>query len=1055
MQGKGIIKFFLVVVSLMCLLQYFYLYPTYQVENDAEKHAQEKSEGETDEQKRKEVYNLATAAYLDSMSNEEVFKIPLLPGYTYDELKQNQLALGLDLKGGMSVVLQVDLREFIRKIANNSKDPKLNEALENIESLQTGAKENVVALFAKEFERIAAIEAKEKGKSPETLASKFYGKLPDVDIETSNDKVEALLREKANETVELTYLRLKDRIDEIGVVQPNVNLDAARDLILVELPGISNPERARKFLATTAKLEFWDVYRITDNIPTKGPLVNIFDRADAKLKASSTVKNEPVIAPTSTWVVDTLPVYDSAGNDSLDAAGNKVYQLDSTDVGAQDPFANAGPLLKLLTLNRPIGTGTNLSPAVVGTAKGSDIEKIEEYLEREDIAAMFPTDLRFRWKNKPLTFKEETELSKQFSKNTYELYTIKTVRGKEEAPIEGDRVSDASSGPDPRSGEIEVILVMDQKGGKKWGEMTTNASNNGNREIAILLDNRVVSAPTVNDPILGGRSSITGGFSTTEAGDLAKILQVGKLPAGIDIIQESLVGPSLGKENINNSLMAMLIGFALVFIFMIIYYGSGGFISILALFLNIFFIGGALATFGTVLTLPGIAGIILTIGMAVDANVIIYERIREELREGKTLLMSIRDGFQHSYSAIIDANVTTLLVAFVLAYFGMGPIKGFAIVLIIGVVSSLFTAVLVGRLIIDWWTRGGDRKLTFWTGMSKNAFTNLNIDWLGKRKIAYVFSLAVIVLGIGSMVMRGFELGVDFKGGYSYNIQIAEDINTDADAIRNALTTTFENASTVVKAVSTENAFNVTTSHLIKEKPEGADSLVMRALFTGVNSALGGNLDYDNFKNPDGVGTYVNNSSKVGPTIADDIKTSSLWATVFALLLIFAYIFIRFSKWQYSLGAVAALFHDVLFVLGIFSLLHGILPFSMEIDQAFIAAILTVIGYSINDTVVVFDRVREFMNNYTKLSKKEIINKAINSTVSRTIITSLTTLFVILILFIFGGGSIKGFAFALLIGVLVGTYSSVFIATPIMSDFTEELKPRETKKKSSFSRAKA
>ena len=663
---------------------------------------------------------------------------------------------------------------------------------------------------------------------------------------------------------------------------------------------------------------------------------------------------------------------------------------------------------------------------------------------------MFPRNMEFRWGNKPVTFDEDSELDNQFGDDAYMLYAIRKDGNRDEAPIEGDRVTNASSSPS-QTGEIEVLLRMDGKGAKKWGEMTTAAAQDNNREIAIVLDKRVVSAPTVNEPILGGSSSISGGFSAQEAEDLAKMLQVGKLPADIKIVQESLVGPSLGKENISRSLNALMIGFGLVFLFMIVYYGSGGLVSIIALLLNIFFIGGTLASLGTVLTLPGIAGIVLTIGMAVDANVIIYERIREELREGKSLIMSIKDGFQHSYSAIIDANVTTILVAAVLAYFGMGPIKGFAVVLIIGVISSLFTAVLVGRLIIDWWT-GGDRNMTFWTGFSKNAFANLSIDWLGKRKVAYVISGIIILLGIGSFFTKGFELGVDFKGGYSYNVQVDESINVDPEAIRVALNESFDGASTVVKAVSTGNAFNVTTSYLIDTNENESDAKAMEQLFAGINSAVGGGLDIDNFKDPDGSGTFVNNSSKVGPTIADDIKTSSLWATIFSLLLIFGYIFIRFSKWQYSMGAVAALFHDVLFVLSIFSIFHGILPFSMEIDQAFIAAILTVIGYSINDTVVVFDRVREFMGNYTKLSKEEVINRAINSTVSRTVITSLTTLFVILILFIFGGGSIKGFAFALLIGVIVGTYSSIFIATPIMSDLTDDLKPIEKKKKS-FSRA--
>jgi len=512
-----------------------------------------------------------------------------------------------------------------------------------------------------------------------------------------------------------------------------------------------------------------------------------------------------------------------------------------------------------------------------------------------------------------------------------------------------------------------------------------------------------------------------------------------------------VVGPSLGAENINRSINSLLIGFAIVLIFMIFYYSTAGIVSILMLFLNLFFIFGALASLGTVLTLPGIAGIVLTIGMAVDANVIIYERIREELREGKTIMMAIRDGFQNSYSAIIDANVTTILTAAVLAYFGMGPIKGFAVVLIIGVISSLFTAVLVGRLLIDWWMSKEGRSLSFWTGISKNAFSNLNVDWLGKRKIAYIFSSIIILIGLSSFFMRGFELGVDFKGGYSYVVQFAPDQSVNPDALRTELTNTF-GTTPVVKAVSTGNAYNITTSYLINETEEDAADRVLQKLFEGVNATVGGTLNIEQFKNSEFSGTHVNQSSKVGATIAGDIKRSSVYATIFALMFIFLYLFARFNRWQYSLGAVAALFHDVLFVLSIFSLGHGILPFSMEVDQAFIAAILTVIGYSINDTVVIFDRIREFMNAYSKRTKEEVINLAINNTLSRTIVTSLTTLFVVLILFLFGGGSIKGFAFALLVGIIVGTYSSIFIATPVMADLSDDLRPKETKKKT-FSKA--
>ena len=686
----------------------------------------------------------------------------------------------------------------------------------------------------------------------------------------------------------------------------------------------------------------------------------------------------------------------------------------------------------------------------MGVAEKNKRDRINELLSDPSVASLFPNDMVLRWSKDPMKVPTGDD-SFDSSLELYELYGIRMERDGQ-APLTGDHVSDASQQLDQMSqSKVTVSLAMDQTGTRIWGRLTTAAAQDNNREIAIVLDNEVVSAPRVINPITSGDSQITGNFTIQEAKDLANILQIGKLPAETRIIQEALVGPSLGKQNINRSLKALVIGFGIVFAFMVFYYGGGGIVSILALFMNIFFIFGALASLGTVLTLPGIAGIVLTIGMAVDANVIIYERIREELRAGKSLLMSIADGFKHSYSAIIDANVTTILTAIVLAYFGLGPIKGFAVVLIIGVISSLFTAVLVGRMMIDFWT-SKDRSLSFYTGMSKDAFANLNIDWLGKRKMGYVISGAILLISIGSFFVRKFELGVDFKGGYSYNITFEDEQGADAETLRTALTDVF-GSTPVVKAVDTDNTFNVVTDYLVDSESENAADSVMAALFTGINGVIGGSLDFDEFKAPDGSGTHVASSSKVGPTIADDIKTSAYYASIFALLLIFLYIFIRFSKWQYSMGAVAALFHDSLIVLGIFSLFHGVLPFSLEIDQHFIAAILTVIGYSINDTVVVFDRIREFMGLYTDKSKKEVINMAINSTVSRTIITSLTTLFVVAILFVFGGSSIKGFAFALVVGIIVGTYSSIFVATPVMSDLTGELTPKTSKKKKGFSKA--
>ena len=1021
MQGKGIVKFFLVVMTVVTLVQYFFILPTRKVEKKADEYAQAASQHLTEGQ-QKAVYKEKYAAYLDSMSGEEVFKIPLLKSYTYQELKAQQLALGLDLKGGMSVVLQVDLRDFIRALANDSKDPTFLEALEQATEAQRNAQSDYVTLFADSWDDIAG----DKKLAP--IFSRNEALRDQINFETSDGEVVRIIRQKANETVDLTFKLLKERIDKLGVAQPNVSLDQGRDLIIVELPGIDNPERARNFLQAAAKLEFWNVYRISD-----AGLAQALIEANERL-----AKTEGGVEPVQDIVrIDTIYTTDSLGN------------VDSSQIAELDTLfnqfnLNQGPLFEVFTLNQTGERGL----AVLGTAKRNQRGRVTEMLSRPEVRNQFPRDLAFRWSKDPVKEFSTGELT-----DDYELYAIRYERGTETAPLTGDHVTDARQELDATQNEVTVSLKMDNTGTKIWGNMTTKAAQDNNREIAILLDDEVVSAPRVINPITNGNSSITGNFSIQEAKDLASILQIGKLPAETKIIQEALVGPSLGQENIDRSVNALVIGFALVLIFMIAYYGGGGIVSIIALFLNLFFIFGALASYGTVLTLPGIAGIVLTIGMAVDANVIIFERIREELREGKGLLTAIQDGFKNSYSAIIDANVTTILVAFVLAYFGLGPIKGFAVVLIIGVLSSLFTAVLVGRLIIDWWT-GGGRPMSFSTKISENALANLNIDWLGKRRIAYLISGSLILAGLISFFVRGFELGVDFKGGYSYNVTFEEPVV--AEDLRQSLTTAFEGSIPVVKAVDTENTFNVVTDYLVDDDSDDAADRVMAQLYEGVNSLVGGRVDFEQFKSPDGDGIHVTSSTKVGPTIADDIKTSAVYATIFALLLIFLYIFIRFSKWQYSLGAVAALFHDTLIVLAIFSIFHGVLPFSLEIDQAFIAAILTVIGYSINDTVVVFDRIREYLNLYLKKSKNEVINAAINSTVSRTVITSLTTFFVVAILFFFGGSSIKGFAFALMVGIIVGTYSSIFVATPVMSDLTGELKPKETKKAAkSFSQAAA
>jgi SecD/SecF fusion protein len=1029
MEGKGIIRFFLIILAVVCFLQYLYLLPTRKIEKAAEKYAQELADNAAADEAdvvRKE----ARVRYLDSMSSETVVKIPFLAEYTYEDLKSRQLAYGLDLKGGLAEVLQVNLREFIRTLSRDSKDPTFLAALDAADDKLSSAQADLVTLFAQEW------ASRADGKKLASIFAKNPALRSEINFETSDDEVIRLLRSRADETVDLTFKRLKDRIDKFGVTQPNVSLDKNRDLIIVELPGVDNPERARKYLQASAELEFWNVYRLT------GPIQEAFVAADRKLKAEQEGDSTLLEEKLSYELVPRYEIsYDTLGNpvDSVET-GIDTVQL------AENPFESGGPLLSLLTLNGQTGQ-LQFPLHVAGAADKNKKAAITSMLAREDIKSLFPADLKFLW-----SYKQHRDYVTNEETGLYLLHMIKLERGSDKAPLLGDRVVRATSQPDPTSGEVEVSLSMDQAGAQTWGQLTTAASQDDNREIAIVLDNEVVSAPSVRVPIMDGRSSITGNFDIQEGQDLANVLEVGKLPAQTEIIQETLVGPSLGKSNIQRSQRSLMIGFILLVIFMVLYYSSGGLVAIIALFANVFFIFGALSSLGTVLTLPGIAGILLTIGMAVDANVIIFERIREELRIGKTLRTAIADGFSHSYSAIIDANVTTILVAVVLAYFGLGPIKGFAVVLIIGVISSLVTAVLLGRLMIDWWTDSG-RELSFWNNWSKDVFANLNIDWLGKRKIGYVISGVLLLASIGSILTKGFEFGVDFKGGYSYNVELAEGTNATIEEMRAALEVAFDGAPTTVKAVDLSNTYNITTSYRIDESGNEVQDEVTEALFNGVNQVAGGQLDLANFKNPDGKNTHLTSSSKVGPTIADDIKNSSVKAAVFALLLIFLYILLRFSRWQYSLGAIVALVHDSIIVMGIFSLFHGVFPFSMEIDQAFIAALLTVIGYSINDTVVVFDRIREFLGIYINRSKTEVINMAINTTFSRTIITSLTTLFVVGILFAFGGGSIKGFAFALLIGIMVGTYSSIFVATPVVHDLTDDMASTKAVQRRQYSKS--
>lgn len=1029
MEGKGLIKFFLVLMIIVSAFQYLFVIPTNKIENNADKYAEQVAAGIEDEAQRIASQKAARIQFLDSVSSEEVFKLPLIKSYTYDDLKKQQLGLGLDLKGGMSAVLQVDLNELLLTLSNNSRDPDFTKAMENANAALTNSQSDFITLFANEYQKL------DSAKPLARIFLRNESMREEINTESSNGEVIQVLRRLSNETVQLTFDRLKERIDKLGVTQPNVFLDAARDLIIVEIPGIENPQRARNFLSASAKLEFWDTYWVNDP-----GIAEAFTQANERLKnPGSDTLEVPEITYDTTW---NYTQYDTIGN-PIDSA----IQLTPRNADAN---INSGPLFSIFNMNGMPGSQQSYSLATMGTAEKNKREAILRMLRKPEIASLFPKDLQFRWSQDPVV-DLDGELTRE-----YELYAVKG-RSDGTAQLEGDVVTNASQSPDPTTGEPQVSLQMNNKGRKLWADMTTKAYNNGGRQVAIVLDSTVVSAPGVRSgPITGGSTSISGGFSVQEAVDLANILQIGKLPAKTRIIQESTVGPSLGKENIRRSLRSLIIGVLLILVFMVFYYGGGGIVSIIALLLNLVFIFGVLASINTVLTLPGMAGIVLTIGMAVDANVIIFERIREELRAGKTALAAISDGFKNSYSAIIDANVTTILVALVLNFYGLGPIKGFAIVLIIGVISSVFTAVLVGKLIIDWWMgRGGN--MSFWTAPSKNAFANLNVDWIGKRKIAYVISGTIILAGMVSLATRSLDLGVDFQGGYSYTVQFEDGIDVDAETLKTGLAGVLE-AAPQVKSVDTDNTFNIVTKYMIDSNADDAINQVTTKLGEGLNTITGGKIDDKLFAEPDAVNTtHIISSSKVGPTIADDIKKSSFSAGIIALILIFAYIFIRFNKWQFSLGAVTALFHDSLILIGLFSLLWGRLPFSMEIDQAFIAALLTVIGYSINDTVVVFDRIREYLGIYTGKSTDDVLNMAINSTFSRTIITSLTTLLIVTILLVFGGSSIKGFAFALFIGILVGTYSSIFVATPVVRDLTKDLSMKAKSKSESkgFSKAAA
>ncbi len=986
MQNKGLVKLFALLFGLVSVYQLSFTFKANQIENTANEIAISRIDESVEDYSNKR--GDVTRQYLDSITNEKSFDIGIAD-YTYKEVKDKELKKGLDLQGGISVILQVSVKDILKGLANNSKDPIFNKALNDAEELQKNSQNTYLEDFFVAFETIKGGDT--KLASPDIFANRTLS--DEIKFNMSDDEVQPILSRKIDESIVSAFEVLRKRIDQFGVTQPNIQRLGSSGRILVELPGARDVERATVLLQSTAQLEFWDAY--------KGEQFSGFlSQANEVLKDIVDIKpeSETIEEDEETPVDDTESQIDDLLGDETE---NEVAGVGVNPIG---------DLIK--------GFGYRGGP-VVAQFDIKDVAKVKEYLNMPQVRSLLPAEQRYV---KFLFGKPEQ------NSEVVDLYAL--IGNNDNIPeLSGSVITDARQSYDSY-GKPSVSMQMNNKGAKTWETMTGRAYSQQS-QIAIVLDEIVYSAPGVTSgPIAGGNSEISGSFTLNEAIDLANVLRAGKLPASADIIQKEVVGPSLGQEAIDSGLNSFLIALLLVLVWMIFYYGKGGIFADIALLLNLLLIFGILSGLGAVLTLPGIAGIVLTIGMSVDANVLIFERIREELYKGKDQKTAVKDGFANALSSILDANITTGLTALILFIFGTGPIKGFATTLLIGILTSLLTAILITRLLVDWYVNKGN-KLEFSTGLTKNLFRNINIEFLQKRKVAFIVSGAFILLSLGSLWTNGLDQGVDFVGGRTYQVRFAQDVS--ASEVTGTLVDAFGSAD--AKIFGDANQLKITTKYKVNETSAVVDEEIRNSLYMALQQYLPNGYSYEDFiSEPEDKQVGLMKDYKVSPTIADDIKKASYWAIMGSLIVVFLYILIRFKRWQYSLGAVAAVFHDVLIVLGIFSLTYKFMPFNMEIDQAFIAAILTVIGYSLNDTVVVFDRIREFFNEHTSWKFDRTVNSALSSTLSRTLNTSLTTLVVLLSIFIFGGDSIRGFMFALIIGVIVGTYSSLFIATPIMYD---------------------
>ena len=1054
MQNRGAIKFFAIAFALVCLYQLSFTF----VASRYEKKAKEYAVNEQAQNMAKQLaggndllekYYLDSLSrvresyFLDSIANEVVYNIGI-DKYTFKEVKARELNLGLDLKGGMNVVLEVSVGDIINALSGNSDDPTFKKAMALAHKMQKNSNKDFVTLFGEAFNKV----------DPNArLASIFLYEFKDKGITTNstNEEVLKVIRQETDGAIDRTFQILRTRIDRFGVAQPNIQKLATSGRILIELPGIKDPDRVRKLLQGSAKLEFWETYNFDKIISFFQQLNNVI-RDESGIKPVNAEADSTLTSENKTTAGDNATA--DAGDDNTTAAkaGNDGDSADSTsnkllDEMSQDTLTNAQQGEEEFKKQNPLWyylhpnvsqDGKPFESALVGYAAIKDTARVNRMLKEGFARNIFPRTMKLAWSVKP----------DPRNPNYLELVALKSSSRDGSAALGGDVIVDARQDFD-NNGRVEVTIQMNSVGAKIWKRLT---GENIGRQIAIILDGYVYSFPNVNGEIPNGRSSITGGGMTVEeAKDLANILKAGKLPASARIVEEEVVGPSLGREAVTAGMNSFILAFIMVLVYMIVYYNRAGVIASIALIVNIFFIFGVLASLGAVLTLPGIAGIVLTLGMAVDANVIIYERIKEEVRAGKGIKLAIQDGYKNAYSAIIDGNVTTLLTGIVLYVFGTGPVQGFATTLIIGILSSLFTAIFISRLIFTWMLER-NMKINFSTKATANVLANTDFDFIAMRKKAYILSAVLILISLGSLFTRGLNFGVDFTGGRTYVIRFDQNVNTE-DA-RKALTAAFDKVAPEVKTFGPVSQIKVTTKFMIDEDGPKVDSIIQHRLYNGLKEFYKTKITYTDFSSDtEGENKLLGilSSQKIGPTIAYDIREKAYFAVFFALIIIFFYVAVRFKNWQYGVGGVAALFHDTLITLGMFSLFYGIMPFNMEVDQAFIAAILTIIGYSINDTVIIFDRIREYNTLFPRHSLKRNINAGLNSTLARTMNTSGTTIVVLLMIFIFGGEVIRGFVFALLVGIVVGTYSSVFTASPIAYDLLhgdkqdKELKEKEAR----------